>query len=195
MILTNDIIEIFNAQFLEEKIIQFNGDNNQNIIYDSESNIWRDSSFFKIIHFGVKNNIPSKILIFSNIQEAIFLLQNWLTIENQNYIVLISYNSVEQLLNYIYDNIILPEIRGVNFLFFQRENQFDGVSNLVHINNFYTPDKINLEYKNNEMRFSNNSISMIVNHSNFEQFLKPFIKISFEIKTINRNKFNYHLIW
>jgi hypothetical protein len=196
MILDNIILDVFQGQITAENIVEFIGDNDEKVIYNSDNSKWSIANYFKIIDF---NNVivPTKLFLFSNIQEAIFFFNNWEIIKNRDIIIVISStHSIHKLLEFIYERIILFEVRNVEFNFFQRENTLDGIFNLININNFYTSDKIIVDFKDKKMTISNNSfISMPVDTKSFQQFLTPFIKILFQLKTIKSNQYSYHLMW
>ena len=157
MIILNDqIIESFNAKILSDELIEFTGDNNEVISYNSMNDKWYGNKYFKVIDDYPSNN-PSRILIFCQIQEAILYFNNRKDLNIYGTIMIVSdISSVYQLLEYLFNRIVNTEIRSVYFNFFQRENSLDAIYNLISINNFYTADKIIIEYLNGNMKISNN---------------------------------------
>ncbi|MCT2410001.1 hypothetical protein NZD88_20795 [Chryseobacterium antibioticum] len=195
------LIEQFKGSFINESIICFSGDNDSKIEYNSDLNVWNDyGDYFKIINPN-RVSIPKKISIFSNIQEAIFFFDEWINDLNkqrfdEEIIVCSNENTVDDLLQYLYDYILVFNKDSLNIDIYHRNNSYSGIINIMNINNFFTSNKITYQYSNKKLFFSNDTVlQMPIDLQSIDVLLIPFIKFHVQNNLLNYRNYDYLLSW
>lgn len=190
---------LLNGQIINSFTFEFTGDNNKKINYDSDDNIWTNKGYFKVIN--PKNVfVPNSIYIFSNINEFLIslykekiILENIL--QNDGVIIISSEDSNDLLLEYIYQN--LYHIK-VNITVFISDENFNGLLNLLDINNFYIKDKIKYRITNDILNIFNIFFFAIpIDFSTLDKYFRKLMNfnISYEKIKICSNDNNFKILF
>ena len=182
-----------NGEIINSFTFEFTGDNNKKITYDSDDNLWTNNGYFKIID-PKKVFIPNSIYVFSNINEFLIslfkekiVLEN--VLQNDGVIIISSDDTKDLLLEFIYQNFYSIKVEII--VFFSDEN-FNGLSNLLDINNLYIKDKIKYKIENDILNIFNIFFFAIpIDFSTLDKYFRKLINfnISYEnIEIYSNNK-------
>ncbi|WP_419871017.1 hypothetical protein [Chryseobacterium sp. CT-SW4] len=195
------MIDDLNASFIDDNRINFEGDNKSKVIYDSDLNEWDYyGNYFKVIN-PRRISVPKKLTIFSNIQETIFFYNEWKQDPererfDEQLMICSNKDTVDELLRYIYDCILIFNKNSLNIDVYHRSNCYSGIVSMININNFFTSNKIICRQIENSLLFSNDDLlDMTVDVNNMEQRLKPYIQYNLTNKLLKKQNYDYLLSW
>ncbi len=201
MEICQNMIDDLNASFIDDNRINFEGDNKSKVIYDSDLNEWDYyGNYFKVIN-PRRISVPKKLTIFSNIQETIFFYNEWKQDPererfDEQLMICSNKDTVDELLRYIYDCILIFNKNSLNIDVYHRSNCYSGIVSMININNFFTSNKIICRQIENSLLFSNDDLlDMTVDVNNMEQRLKPYIQYNLTNKLLKKQNYDYLLSW
>lgn len=192
MNLNKNILEFLQANLYDDYIL-FNGLFGTSIKYYLDDHKWINNNYF---NYFLNKEIVQEVIIYSSIQEFIHFSECYVRLDsttNDYKLVLISNEETNNyLFDFIYKNLVKNNIEPRYIIHCSKLN-YDGLINVISINNFYSKNKIKYNIVDDRFYISNDQFENILIDYKKINLLKSLINYKIQIRLLDTYLINSNI--